>query len=152
MVAHQYSQICLTAQEGCDGPGLARTLRGILETIDAGIAVLSDVDLVGSARPTLTVGSSETRTLLIDELLVHLGGTEQIVWATVCLCGNDDQAKLISSDEDYVVSLMKANAMVRVVDATYYYIYGPRAPLARLHRLLGGEMRTCEPSDLDFPE
>jgi hypothetical protein len=86
------------------------------------------------------------------ELLTGLEQAEQVVWANIFLCSTRDAALRITTDEDYPESLVKAEALVRVVDASYYYLYGPVEIMRCLREELDGEEKAGSPAELDFPE
>jgi len=149
---NRYLQICVEAADGTNGQGLKQFLWRVSIALNAGWVALSDVDLVGDARVSLLTVGHEIRVLPVSELLNLLEDVRQVVWATVFLCGSQEAAETITGAEDFVVALAKAQGLVRVVDATYYYIYGEVPSLAHLREELDGEQKEGTAHDLDFPE
>lgn len=152
MMAKRYMQICVEAKEGADGQGLISIIRRALTALAAGWAVLSDVDLVGSARQDLLTQGHDVQVKSVLSLLELLKKSDQVVWATIFLCGSKAEAETITGDEDFVSALEKSRGIVRVVDATYYYIYGPVEYLESISGLLIGEQKEGLAKELDFPE
>lgn len=152
MTAGKFVQICLRSPTGTDGPGLAQILQRVLPVVEARWAVLSDVDLVGPARSSLATESRAVRVLPVGQLLTLLQNAQQVVWANVFLCRSKEAAEQITGAEDYVALLKRSEGLVRVVDATYYYVYGPVPHFANLAYELGGEQTEAFATNLDFPE
>jgi hypothetical protein len=152
MKAEMYVQICLEPPDGTNGPGLFRLLQLVLTSVPAGWATLSDVDLVGGSRASLGTESRAVRVVSVVQLLALLQDTEQIVWANVFLCRSREVADEITGSEDYCTAVEKAEVLVRVVDASYYYVYGLPTRLAEIRNELGGEQKEGLVGELDFPE
>lgn len=152
MKERRYSQLCVEAPGGADGPGLAGVLRQVLEVIAADWAALSDMDLVGPTRVSLLAQGHEVRVISVPHLIDLLEQAGQVVWATVFLCGSREQAARITGSEDFVSALAKADGLVRVVDASSYYVYGPTGLFGALRGELSGELKEGSADELDFPE
>lgn len=148
----EYFQIVLNTRYGCDGRGLKALLERVLQVFPAAFVALSDVDLAGEARRMLAIEARGVRTLAIGDFLALLDKSDQVVWATIFLCRSREQAASLSSMEDYTDSLKKVEALVRVVDAGSYYIYGPAERLSLLHQMVGGDTSLRSLDELEFPE
>jgi len=152
MTRRRYVQTCVEAPEGADGDGLRRLLQQVLTVVSASWAAVTDVDLVGEARESLLTPSDEIRIIPMLRLLTLLEQAKQVVWANVFLCATRQAAEQITASEDYVPALSKAEALVRVVDAGYYYVYGPVDQIESVRRELAGEDKEGFLEELDFPE
>jgi hypothetical protein len=152
MKARRYMQVCVDAINGADGQGLISIIRQVLSAHSADWAVLSDVDLVGNARQYLLTQGHDVRVMSVSRLLKLLREAEQVVWATIFLCGTKEAAETITGSEDFILALEKSKLLVRVVDATYYYIYGPVEYLENLSGKMEGEQKEGFAEELDFPE
>lgn len=145
-------QVCVEAAGGTDGPGLRRILRQVSAALATEYAVVSDVDLIGDARESLLIQGHDVRVLAVSDLVRCLDEAEQIVWATVFLCRSKRLAEDITGAEDFISALGKADGLVRVVDASYYYVYGPVARMGGVRAELLGEEKEGYAQQLDFPE
>jgi hypothetical protein len=148
----EFFQITLTPENGCDGPGLRGLLRQLAVVFPVAFVSLSDVDLIGDARSALLTPVDRVRTLPLEDFCSLLGKSSQIVWANVFLCQTQGQSESLLPTEDYTDSLLKAEALVRVVDAGSYYVYGPAKPMRILHHQIGGDASLRTLSELSFPE
>lgn len=152
MMAKRYMQICIEAKEGADGQGLISIVERASIALATDWALLSDVDLVGTARQYLLTKGHEVRVMTVSSLLKLLKEAEQVVWATIFFCHSKEAAETITGAEDFVSALEKSQGLVRVVDATYYYIYGSVKNFENLSVTFIGEQKEGFAEDLDFPE
>jgi hypothetical protein len=148
----RYSQVCLEPENGTDGVGLAELLGCVASALSADWVSLSDIDLVGSSRGVLSAQEHETKVMPVSRLCSVASEAKQVVWASVFFCCSKEEAETITATEDYVASLRKAKALVRVVDATYYYVYGPVTKMDMLNVDLRGQQKKGLLEELDFPE
>lgn len=151
-MTENFIQIVVAAPNGCDGPGLIRVLQNVARLVPAKFVSLSDLDVIGVSRTELVVSSGETRLMEFGALIELLSNCSQVVWANVFLCRTRAQADSILATEDYTRSLLKADALVRVVDADSYHICGRAEKVAFLESELGGTAFRRRLEELQFPE
>src|SRR5689334_20968599 len=122
-----YIQICVRVpEEGATGGVVVDAVKHVVNDIRVPWVTTSDVDVIGEVRSDLLVTSREVKILKTAQLLELIERAEQIIWASFFFCSDKFTALSIRADESYAMSTLKAEVVVRVVDATYVYVIGPK--------------------------
>lgn len=149
-----YIQICVRVpEEGATGSVVAQAVKRVVSAIRAPWVATSDVDVSGNVRSDLLVASHERKIMKTAQLLELIECAEQVVWASLFFCRDKAAALSIRPDESYADSTLKAEAVVRVVDATYIYIIASKAVAEQWAKQFSApDVKEGAIDQMDFPE
>ncbi len=150
-----YRQICIPAPDsGLTGPVLVEWIERIAAVLGLEWVAITDVDITPDRAPHLSLPAADMRVMPVAALSSRLGTATQVVWGTFFFGQDSSQVGLIRADETYHDSTMKAEVVLRAVDATYVYVIGPIENLLRLQLTLSAEAEVHDGSihEMEFPE
>lgn len=154
IASESYLEVCVPApEEGLSGAIVARWIRRIITPMNHSWVVLTDIDISGEVRESLSICAQEVHIMRTSEALVLLERAVQVVWATLFFVPDASSAATILPSDTYHESTNKAKLVVRIVDGGFMYIIG-RASEAALWKDLfpHAESHTRALADLTFPE